>query len=161
MYPSSLRSTAWGKHSEGFIPFSPSLQVLLVPIYCQSSIAAWKKLQHRWPPIPDESLCGHCKGRELKEMELRTVQNSMSSYFYILQFQLAPVQAADVSHLTDQTEYLNSPNSIASEKYVYLLEQTQSVVQGLAPPRPRSKSSKSENTTCSMRCYFVTSKLHY
>lgn len=159
MYPSSLRSTVWGKHSEGFIPFSPSLQVLLVPIYCQSSIAAQKKLQHRWPQV--HSLCGHCKGRELKEMELKTVQNSTSSYFYILQFQLVPVQAANVSHLTDQTEYLNSPNSIASEKDVYLSEQTQSVVQGLASPRPRSKSSKSENTTCSMRCYFVTSKLHY
>lgn len=81
MYPSSLRSTAWGKHSEGFIPFSPSLQVLLVPIYCQSSIAAQKKLQHRWPQVLLKASVGTARAESSRKWSSKRHKTARAATF--------------------------------------------------------------------------------
>lgn len=107
VYPPSLRSSSCGKPAEGFFfLFSISSGVggtHPCPETWHFSTAVEKQVQWRWTPSPPESLCGRCKGRDLGEIELKTVQNSICSYFCMLQVQLAPMQAANVSHLTDQT----------------------------------------------------------
>lgn len=172
VYPSSPQPRYPGQalwRSEGCIFFSPSLCVPPVPIHIQKkwhlSTAAENKVQHRWAPRPPGSFCGHCRGRDLGETELKTLKNSTCCYILLVPGADCPCASGEQvsldrpKHTIPRHPRLTAPPA-AGLCICWRRCSSWWCSEGLSWDLG-TRACTSKHATCSLRCYFATPKLHY